>query len=122
MFLYFLAGEVVEFGGEDVTAAFEHLAAAHGARAAAAAGRGKEDVLLGEGREQCLPWLYDQRVLFVVVDDDLDLAGRDELLFGIDQQAHQDQNHRYEGADAGQHDRQEIEDIHNALRGWLLTV
>ena len=50
--LLLLAGEESHLGGQDASASGEHLAFAHTAASAAAAGRWQEDLLVGKGSQQ----------------------------------------------------------------------
>ena len=85
-----LAGEEADLRGEDASAALEHLALALAAVALAAAGRRKEDLLLGERVEERAA-LRDVEHLLAVVDIDLDRSGRGEFNLDEEEQGHQDE-------------------------------
>ena len=86
------------FGRQDVAAAFEHLAFAHAARTAAAAGGRQKDVVVGERYEQRRTALGGQHLL-AVVDVDRHVARRRELRLRIEKQPHQNERHRQKGYD-----------------------
>ena len=96
------AADEARLGRQQVAAAFldDHLADAAGALAAA--GRGDEDLVVGQRLEQRAAGGRLQRLARVVVDQDRDVAVRDQLALGREQDRHQQQDHCGEHRDAGE--------------------
>ena len=93
-----LARDEARLGGQDVAAALQHLAFAHAARTAAAAGRRQEDLVVGQRREQRRTALGGDNPL-AVVDVDRHLARRDQFRLRIEKQCDQYQRDHQKGCD-----------------------
>ncbi len=85
-----LARNEARFGRQDVAAALQHLALAHAARAAAAAGRRQEHLVVGQRRKQ-RPAALGRDDFLTVVDVDGHVARRGQLRLGKEKQPHQQQ-------------------------------
>ena len=93
-----LARDEARFGGQDVAAAFEHLAFAHAARTAAAAGRRQEHLVVGQRREQRRAALGRDDLL-AVVDVDRHVARGGQFRLRIEKQCDQHERNHQKGCD-----------------------
>ena len=96
--LALVGGEVGFLDGADHAAAFLDLQLAVGAGSAAAAGRGNEDVLLGEGGKEGRA-AFDVEDLPARVDVDVAGAVVEDFLFGEEEEAREDEPAGEEEAD-----------------------
>ena len=93
-----LARDETGLGGQDVAAALDHLAFAHAARTAAAAGRRQEDLVVGQRCEQRRA-AFGRDDLLAAVDVDRNFTRRGQFGLCKEKQPHEDKGHHQKGND-----------------------
>ena len=93
-----LARDETGLGGQDVAATLDHLAFAHAARTAAAAGRRQEDLVVGQRCEQRRA-AFGRNDLLAAVDVDRNFARRGQFGLCKEKQPHEDKGHHQKGND-----------------------